>query len=746
MQAFFTLLARFAKYPATLVKLLHWPFLSLAGKFNKMKPTVFYLLFVLLGSAAFGQTVITGQVTDTRKQPLPGANVMIKGSIDGVSSDTTGRFSFTTRRKGEAILLATFIGYETQELPVVLEGKPVIITIRLREQAASLSDVVITAGSFEASDKKKGVTLKPLDILTTASASGDIYGALTTLPGTAVVGEDGRLFVRGGDAYETNTYIDGMRVKKPYSSTTPDLPARGRFSPQLFTGTTFSSGGYSAQYGEALSSALILNTEGIADDAQWGVGLMALGATASKTWAGSRASGSIGAEYYNLGLYNSIVKQRVEYDKDPIGAGANFNFRQRTGRDGLLRIMGNASVGRVALWYPDYENNGARTLFKLDNDNAYVNSLWTTPLGKGWDMKLGHAFSYDNNRLHPGERKVDETDIFYQGKITLRKEFSSKVNLLAGADVSVSHFVQEYSDPEIPLFRAEINDQMPSLYAESEVMVLRKVAVRAGVRGEWSPLLGSVVVNPRFSAAWLLGDDSQISFATGVFSQKPQEQLLRFTHDLSFERAEHYILNYQMQKNNRIFRVEVYQKNYSNLVRYNADDFTIAEDYNNNGNGYARGLEIFWRDQQTVRTLDYWVSYSYIDTKRLYRDFPEKVRPTFAPEHSFSFVAKWWVQKLNTQFGGTLTWTSGRPYNDPSSVEYMNKLTPNYFDVSLNASYLFPLFGKTSVLYVSVSNVTGRKNIYGYRYYLTQQGSYVADPVLPEAERFFFVGLFINFS
>lgn len=739
-------LAIFVNATAKIVNRGRLVLLNVAEKNSVMKKLIILLFVSILIIDISAQTRISGIVTDTKKQSLPGANVMVKGSIDGTASDSAGRFSFTTRRVGEAVVLVTFIGYESYETRVMLDGNPLGLSIQLREQAASLADVVITAGSFEASDKKKGVTLKPLDILTTASASGDIYGALTTLPGTAVVGEDGRLFVRGGDAYEVNTYIDGLRVKKPYSSTTPDLPARGRFSPQLFTGTTFSSGGYSAQYGEALSSALILNTEGLADDAQWGIGLMAIGATASKTWAGSRASGSIGAEYYNLGLYNNLVKQRVNYDREPMGAGLNFNFRQRTGRDGLLRVMGNGSVGRVALWYPDYENNGAETLFNLDNNNLFLNTLWTTPLGKGWDMKLGHAFSYDDNRLRPGARRIDETDLFYQGKITLRKEFSPRISLITGTDVSISRFVQEYSGPEVPLFRSVIADQMPALYAESEVMVLRKVAIRAGLRGEWSPLIGTMAFNPRFSAAWLLGENSQVSFATGIFSQKPQEQLLRFTHDLRFEQANHYILNYQLQKNNRIFRVEVYQKNYSDLVRYDAADFTRPELYNNNGKGFARGLEVFWRDQQTIRSLDYWVSYSYIDTKRIYRDYPAEVRPTFAPEHSFSFVGKKWVQQINTQFGGTLTWTSGRPYDDPTTSEFLDRLTPNYFDISLNASHLFPLFGKTSVLYFSVSNITGRKNIYGYRYYQAAGGSYVADPVRPESDRFFFIGLFINFS
>jgi hypothetical protein len=49
------------------------------------------------------------------------------------------------------------------------------------------------------------------------------YAALQTLPGTQTVGEDGRLFVRGGEANETQTFVDGS-VAQPYGATTNNLP------------------------------------------------------------------------------------------------------------------------------------------------------------------------------------------------------------------------------------------------------------------------------------------------------------------------------------------------------------------------------------------------------------------------------------------------------------------------------------------------------------------------------------------
>ncbi|MEJ7665878.1 MAG: hypothetical protein WKG07_43365 [Hymenobacter sp.] len=57
---------------------------------------------------------------------------------------------------------------------------------------------MITGGAFEASDERRAAVLKPLDMLTTAGANADIAAALNTLPGTTRVGEEGKLFVRGG--------------------------------------------------------------------------------------------------------------------------------------------------------------------------------------------------------------------------------------------------------------------------------------------------------------------------------------------------------------------------------------------------------------------------------------------------------------------------------------------------------------------------------------------------------------------
>lgn len=694
---------------------------------------------------SWSQTTIRGRITDKSGSPLAGASVIVKGSIDGTSANAEGRYELKTRRTGAQVLVASFVGYEQAEKAVTLNGGKLELNIALKEKATAIQDVVITAGAFEASDKKKGVTLKPLDILTTASASGDIYGAINTLPGAATIADDGRLFVRGGDAYESLTFIDGMRVKKPYSSTTPDLPSRGRYSPQLFTGTTFSSGGYSAQYGQALSSALILQTTGIAPKSQWGLGIMSVGLNGSETFANDKASISVQAEYYNLQPYFSVVRQQYHWNKHPESLGTTIVARHKIGSNGMLKMMTTFQSGHSNLSYPDFDNQAQLMSIDLKNNNLYTNLAYSDSWGKGWSVKAGAAFSFDDNRMKPGRSKVNETNTYFQTKVSVKKEFSSAFNLTGGAEIAPNRFKQDYLGNDGTESNTRFTDNNTAAFVEGEAMLFGKLAVRGGVRSEYSDLLGDFKLAPRASMAWLLNSYCQVSVASGIFYQTPEDQLLRFTHDLKFEKAAHYIANFQLTKNDRIFRTEVYYKKYDNLVRFDEIKFYDPSLYSNSGNGFAKGFEIFWRDQKSIRNLDYWVSYSYIESQRLYRDFKAKATPSFAPKHNISVVGKWWIEKLSTQFGATISYATGRPYDDPSTAVFMDKKAKDYMDISVNASYLFSFFGKQSVLYTQVGNLLNRENIFGYNYYRKPSGEYQAMKITASERQSYFIGVFLNF-
>src|SRR5690606_8023432 len=109
------------------------------------------------------------------------------------------------------ILVVSYLSF----LEYKKEGKPEDLknlSISHKEDLSTLDAVVITARSFHAGDKARVSVLKPLDIVTTARSAGDIIAALQTLLGTQKVGESGRLFLRGGEAEETQAFVDRLRV------------------------------------------------------------------------------------------------------------------------------------------------------------------------------------------------------------------------------------------------------------------------------------------------------------------------------------------------------------------------------------------------------------------------------------------------------------------------------------------------------------------------------------------------------
>jgi hypothetical protein len=147
-----------------------------------MKPFCLSICFLLLSVIAEAQVKISGQITSNRKKLLQGVSVGIRNSYDGATSNAEGKFSFTTTDKGNIVLTAELAGYITFAQSYTITGQDIIVDIILKEAISELNAVVITAGTFEASDRKKTTVLNPIDIVTTASANGDITGALKTLP------------------------------------------------------------------------------------------------------------------------------------------------------------------------------------------------------------------------------------------------------------------------------------------------------------------------------------------------------------------------------------------------------------------------------------------------------------------------------------------------------------------------------------------------------------------------------------
>lgn len=684
---------------------------------------------------------LSGSVKGTDGTPVIGANVFLKDTYDGASTDGDGNFLFTTDAMGAQILSISCIGYENHEQPVNVTNENAPLHIRINSAATELDAVVITAGAFEASDERKAVVLRPLDIVMTAGALADIAGAMNTLPGTQIVGEEGKIFVRGGAAHETRTFVDGLNVQNPYSSTVPSIPARGRFSPFLFKGTTFSTGGYSAEYGQALSSALLLETQDVAPKTVTGISLMTVGLGLSHTQNMGKASLSVSGDYSNLAPYTLLVKQNVDWVKPFHGLGGQLVFRYKTSETGILKVQASGSGNGFAMQYPDANDVSQRHDLTLNNDNYFANASWKEIVGENWTFFAGAALSQNTDDIR-STFGLHSRETSAQGKMTLK--YSGKdIGIKFGGEYWRTRFEERFLEETGALYETNLNDNYSAVFAESEASISPKLALRAGLRLEYSALIQDWSLAPRLSAAFKTGDHSQVSLAYGTFYQKPENTLLRYNTGLAFEQAEHYILNYQYMHNRRTFRVEGYYKNYKDLVQYAENQFIQSS---NKGYGHAWGMDVFYRDQKSIQYGDFWVSYSFLDTKRKYLGFPVEATPNFASRHNFAVVYKHWIQRLTTSIGLTYSHSSPRAYDDPNQEGFMTGRTSPYNDLSFNASYITNIFSNFTVLYIAVNNLPGFNNTFGQQFSNTPdaEGNFTGIAVRPPAKRFFFVGLFIS--
>ena len=725
---------------------------------------------IICSISLFAQVTISGKVKDNKGRPLQGASVALKDSYDGTVVDSLGNYKFTTTEKGDQVLSITMSGYKTFEQKITIAQSSIVIETSLKEELNELKAVTVTAGAFAAGDAKKAATvLTPLDIVTVAGSNGDVSSAVKTLPGAQQIGEQEGLFVRGGTGAETKQFIDGTLVNNPYYTSVPDLASRGRFSPFLFKGTVFTTGGYSALYGEALSSALILESIDLPEKsaANLFVSPIVVGGgyqnlAKSKKWSWGADYG-----YVNLIAYFNLVKQTPDYFRMPEFHNADANFRIKTKSGGIIKYYTTFSKSNLGLRRPDVDSMDLKDATGVKNFNWYNNLSWRENLGKGWRMNLGASYSTNRDDIEQqlqdhNNVQVHLPDYWAQYKnftmhnvqdlSQLRAVFEKRI-----AGISTLRFGSEYwyavNSNKYNDTSSRLVDNFQSVFAETELHITNDLAAQIGGRFEHSSLLNKSNFAPRISFAYKVGKDAQMSAAYGIFYQKPENQQLFFTTNLGYTKATHYIINYQKSTPLRIFRVEAFYKKYDDLIKSYPVNYNFYN-YNNYGSGYAKGIEFFWRDKQTIKNFDYWISYSYLDTKRNYLNYPQELQPDFAANHTVSVVTKRFFTKIKTGFNLTYSWASGRPYYNFLYNGAGNKFeiadqgkTKDYNNLGFSVNYV-PSLGKQNaklfwVLIASVTNGLGYNAVYGYNYSYNGLNKV---PIEPPAKRFYFIGAFFSWG
>lgn len=700
-----------------------------------------FILILILSSTIIKAQTINGIVKDEKNNAIAGATVYIKDSSDGANTKIDGSFSFTCLKKDKQTLIISCIGYEEKTIiSLISEMKNLIII--LKEESKNLEQVTITAGSFTASDNTKAAALSSLDVVTTAGSQGNLVAAFQKLPGTSINGEDGKLFIRGGESRESQTFIDGMRVFNPYTNTANNIPTRARYSPMLFKGMNLSTGAYSAEYGQALSGILSLDTKDMPKKEQTDISILNVALGLGKTIKiNENKSLSFNTSYTNLKPYLELFPSKYNWVNPFESFSGEAIYRQKFSK-GMLKLYTGMSFSRFEL-FQDNINYTKPINYKSKESDIYINSTYNGIINDKLLIKTGLAYSFINKNDIAStsiskEKALKEHNI--HAKLMFKNIISEQFKINTGIENFTKLYTQNLSiSTYTSSLENKLNSELTAIFSEADIAFSENTALRVGLRGEYSSYNKSFSLSPRLALAQRITDNSKISLAYGRFYQESSDEYKINTENLSNEISEQYVFNIEHNSEGRMLRTEIYYKKYDNLIK------NMNSSFNNSGHGYAKGIDVFWKDKLSISNFEYMISYSYIDAKRDYLNYPLMSEISFSAKHNLSLVTKYWISSIKSLLGLSYSYNSGRAYNNPNSQHFMGEKTKDYNDISLSWSYLI---SPQKILFFSVSNLTGFDNIFSYDYAQAKNsnGFFDRKAISPSLNRFFVLGLFITIS
>ncbi len=358
-----------------------------------MNQNVFKLLlvFCLFGfQLTQAQITVKGTVTDAKSGvPLPGVNINVKGTTNGVSSDFDGKYSISVPNQS-SVLVFSFIGSVPKEVVV---GTSTTINVSLSEDTQQLGEVVVTALGIKR--EKKSLTYSAQTVSTKElsearslnvanSLSGKVAGLNFSTTGSGV-GSSSRITLRGNRSLTGNNQplyvIDGVPMDNSVSSPSTDIGGTTSFdgisniNPDDIESITVLKGpSAAALYGSRASNGVIVIT--------------------TKKGSEGKANVSVSSNFMSSNAYDLLNQQNV-YGQ---GAGGVYNSLSKTS-------WGPKMEGQsVAAWQLDHNPNysGPATYAftpQPNNSSKFFNAgyNWSKNLtaSMGNDKTQGY-FSYTN--------------------------------------------------------------------------------------------------------------------------------------------------------------------------------------------------------------------------------------------------------------------------------------------------------------------------------------------------------------
>ena len=512
----------------------------------------------------------------------------------------------------------------------------------------------------------------------------------------------------------------------------------------------------------------MLESVDLPDETSYNVGISPIFLNAGFQKLSDNKNYSYGATagYSLLSLMQKVFNFNTDFVEAPQGFNGDLNFRFKTKSGGFFKYYGMFNSNRMGVKSESLEPGSDYSLVKLNGKNTFHNLSFKQKFGK-YLLNVGGSYSYNRSDLHfsteTNDVESNRSQLLTDGNyLNFKAVLERKINRISAVR---GGFELNNTDENLNFeaVQKHYKDLISSAFVETDLGFSNALSAKIGVRTEHSSFLGKSNIAPRFAIAYRLAKDWTTSLAYGLFYQNPESKYINGPANLGFQKSQHYIFQVQRASKGRTLRFEAFYKKYDQLIK----TFNITQDkeqnqqiqtaLNNNGYGYAKGLEFFWRDnKKTFENIDYWISYSYLDSKRDFLNYPVSLQPSFAAEHTLSAVAKRFIPEWKLGVNLSYTYAKGRPYYDIASTfkngEAVNFIRnegrlKDYNALNFSINYL-PNIGKKDaksfpVFVLSISNILGSKNVYGYNF--SANGSR-SSAIVPPVNTFVFIGAFISFG
>lgn len=214
------------------------------------------IYFFLFASFISNAQTIKGKISDINNIPLPAVNISIIDLKGGITSNNNGFYSISIKPNRSHVVAYSFVGYQTEKvrIPMLKKGQEYILNIILKESNTLLDDIIV---KDQKSRKNNLSRIKTKHVEVIPGSSGGIESVLKTLPGVSSANElSSQYSVRGGNFDENLVYVNGIEVYRPFLIHSGQQEGLSFVNSDLVGSILFSAGGFSAKYGDKMSSVL----------------------------------------------------------------------------------------------------------------------------------------------------------------------------------------------------------------------------------------------------------------------------------------------------------------------------------------------------------------------------------------------------------------------------------------------------------------------------------------------------------